>query len=220
MKRVSPVNPVLPAIAREEIDLRSSSRDSRRDPGATAKISREELEEVLSRSKSGLHEAVRPADPSPRTQSGERVAVRPARGEEEVAAEAAPLAEKVPSDRPTTRPAAIEVGDTHESESDRIADEMYRAVTESRSNPSLPIARPAGDISTTVAQAPFDFVEPSSAPAIEISRGSDDDLVQSAHAHASRVRRSRIIAALVVATAALAVVAWFAGRWAAVYFRP
>lgn len=217
MKRVSPANPVLPAVAREEIELRSSSRDSRRDPGATAKISREELEEVLSRSKSGLHEAVRPADPNPRTQSGERVAVRPFRGEEAVGAQEA---EKVPSDRPTTRPAAIEVGDTHESESDRIADEMYRAVTESRSNPSLPIARPAGDISTTVAQAPFDFVEPSSAPAIEISRGSDDDLVQSAHAHASRVRRSRIIAALVVATATLAIVAWFAGRWAAVYFRP
>jgi len=214
MKRVSPVNPVLPAVAREEVELRSSARDSRRDPGATAKISREELEEVLSRSKSGLHEAVRPADPNPRTQSGERVAVRPRREDEAVET---PEAEKVPSDRPTTRPAAIEVGDTHESESDRIADEMYRAVTESRSNPSLPIARPAA-ATTTVAQAPFDFVDPTSAPGIEIARGSDDDLVRSAEAHALRVRRSRIIAILVVATASLAVVAWFAGRWAAVYF--
>lgn len=49
MKRVRPVNPVLPNIAREEVDLRSRSRDSRRDPGATAKISREELEQALKR---------------------------------------------------------------------------------------------------------------------------------------------------------------------------
>lgn len=212
MKRVSPVNPVLPAVAREEIELRSSSRDSRRDPGATAKISREELEAVLHRSKSGLHEATRPDDTHARTQSGERVAVRPARKEDGEQA-----TEKVASDRPTARPAAIEVGPTLESESDRIADEMYRAVTESRSNPSLPIARPASDVTATVAQAPFDFVDPS-APPIAVPQDSDEDFVRSAEAHAVRVRRSRIIASLVVATAALAVVAWFIGRWAAVYF--
>lgn len=212
MKRVSPVNPVLPTVAREEIELRSSSRDARRDPGATAKISREELEEVLHRSKSGLHEAARPDDVHARTQSGERVAVRPARKEDGEQA-----TEKVASDRPTARPAAIEVGPTLESESERIADEMYRAVTESRSNPSLPSARPASDLTATVAQAPFDFVDPSATP-IAISRDSEVGLVRSAEAHALRVRRSRTIAALLLATAALAVVAWFIGRWAAVYF--
>lgn len=208
MKRVRPVNPSLPTAAREEIDLRSRSRDSRRDPQATAKISREELEEVLKRSNSGMRAAVRPETAGePRTQSGERVAVRP------------DGTEKVSSDRPTARPAAIEVGDTHDSQSDALADEMYRAV-QARSS-AMPVSAPARDLAPTVMQPPFAHVEPASPPAAIAATIPETPEPEHLAVHeddpvAIRVRRTRIAVALVVATSILAVVAWFAGRYVGV----
>ncbi|MBS2015409.1 MAG: hypothetical protein JST00_21150 [Deltaproteobacteria bacterium] len=77
MSRTRPGTPGLPSIAREEIELRSTTRDARLDPGATAKISLEQLEEVLARSSNGLQDATHAATTETRTESGERVAVRP-----------------------------------------------------------------------------------------------------------------------------------------------
>jgi hypothetical protein len=207
MKRVRPVNPGLPNIAREEVDLRARSRDSRRDPGATAKISREELEAALTRSNSGMRAAVRPEDiQHARTQSGERVAVRPEQHDE-----------KVSSDRPTARPAAIEVGASHESESDRLADQMYRAVQ--ARGPAEPA--PVRDLAPTVMQAPFAHVVPP--PAMPVSDTIPDAIADTIpegdfalhdedDPAALRARRIRTIASLVMLTTVLAAIAWYAGR--------
>ncbi len=206
MKRVRPIDPSKHAVAhREEVVERSSAEDARRDPGATAKISREVLREALGRVGSGTHAAVCPVEPlpetsgpsgPPRTISGERVAVRPE-----------PVDPAPVDERPTARPpgsATIEMG-ADEASSNRLADEMLRAVEQ---------ARRSGPIQTAAAVAVHDVAP--SAPPLSVDAVTVDALtpeVAAARAELDRrLRNTRIAVAVIVGTIILAGLSWYAGR--------
>lgn len=188
----------------------------------TARISKSELDAVLKRTRSGVRPAVRPV--FAKTTAHEQV-TPPSR--DDVAdppksfhrlASSRFTADEQPTRPAGTRRAAIEVVAHDEGVSDRLADEMFRAVVSARSSTTLAVVPAAPEIAPTSAVVPVPRTAAFTAGGSHDGHDDDgaDELVRELDAvdelTRERTRALAIFVNLALLSAVLATLAWYANR--------